>query len=88
MAIAKGSFDNNIGSMDALILLGLAYGYFFVLSLFGFRSCFFNHDGKGKDVYISTIGTYLRIMLTTAISAFAVSCSRVLRTFIRPPAKR
>jgi hypothetical protein len=56
--------------VDALILLILSNGYFFsVLSLFGYRTRFLN-DGKG--VYISTIGTYLRLMLTAAISGFAV----------------
>jgi len=70
IAVAKGSFDNTITSVDALILLILSYGYFFsVLSLFGHRTRFLN-DGKG--VYISTIGTYLRLMLTGAISGFAV----------------
>lgn len=73
VAVAKGSFDHSIGSIDALVLLELSYGYFFsVLSLFGFRSCFFNHDGKGKEVFISTVGTYLRIMLTAAVSVYAV----------------
>ena len=73
VAVAKGSYDHSIGSIDALVLLELSYGYFFsVLSLFGFRSRFCNHDGKGKEVLISTIGTYLRIMLTAAISGYAV----------------
>lgn len=70
IAVAKGSFDNSITSIDALILLILAYGYFFsVLSLFGYRTRFLV---EGKGVHISVMGTYLRLALTAGISGFAV----------------
>lgn len=57
----------DIRAIDALVLLELCFGYFFsVLTLFGHRTMLY-----GK-IYISTIGTYLRIWLSAAISGYAV----------------
>ncbi|KAH0536687.1 hypothetical protein FGG08_006453 [Glutinoglossum americanum] len=58
---------DQLSLLDALVLLELCFGYLFsVLSLFGYRTRLF-----GK-VYISIIGTYIRLFLAAAICGYSV----------------
>jgi hypothetical protein len=61
------SYQNTLRVIDAIILLEMSYGYFFsVMSLFGCRTKFY-----GK-VFISVMGTYVRLFLTAATSVYSV----------------
>lgn len=84
VTVTKGTIDMRIGSIDALILFELSYGYFFsVLSLFGYRTSMLirrtsktaveNEEGKEEEPFrLSTFGVYFRIFLSAAVSIFGV----------------
>ena len=70
VAILVGTFLKNVGAVDALLLLGFSYGYFFsVYSLFGFRT---RSLSDRKPIPISTLGTYMRIFISAAVACYAV----------------
>jgi hypothetical protein len=69
LAIVRHSFDYRVNSADVLVLLQLAYGYFFsVFSLFGFRT---RSLSDGKVAHLSTFGVYIRICIAVAISCYS-----------------
>jgi len=70
LAVVRGTFNRKVHAVDAILLLQLSFGYFLsVYSLFGFRT---RPLRDGSTVRISTLGTYVRIFISTAVSSYAL----------------
>lgn len=59
--------------LDGLLLMHLSGGTIFsILSIWGYRTCQYNVDGPSGICHFGGFGTHLRLLLSTAISAYGL----------------
>lgn len=58
--------------MDGLVLVHLSTGSVFsVISIFGYRTCFYRNEGPGGIANFGGFGTHLRLALCMAVCGFS-----------------
>jgi hypothetical protein len=73
VTVIYNSIHNQLRIIDALVLLQLCYGFLFgVMSLWGYRTMYYHRMGAAGRSRFGGFGTHLRLLLMTAISAYAV----------------
>jgi hypothetical protein len=71
-SMLRSTHTNLLKQIDALILLQLGFGTIFgVLSLWGYRTCFYQLEGPSAIRHFGGFGTTSRIVLAGATSVFA-----------------
>lgn len=73
VTVIYNSIHHQLRIIDALVLLQLCYGFLFgVMSLWGYRTMYYHRMGAAGRSRFGGFGTHLRLLLMTAISAYAV----------------
>lgn len=73
VTVIYNSIHQQLRIIDALVLLQLCYGFLFgVMSLWGYRTMYYHRMGAAGRNRFGGFGTHLRLLLMTAISAYAV----------------
>ena len=76
VSIFKGSAvdeADRLRYIDGLVLMQLCAGYMFgCFSMWGYRTCLYNREGRRGVRHFGRIGTHSRLILMTAISAYGI----------------